>query len=300
VSKTPALGTLRVSTGPSPIAHEHARLLRTALRRGELEPEIAPRTKLVGDFAPEAIAIARASWMLRMAHEHQSSAVFSRLLPQLIEAEVDLEWKTVALRMSMDELRHAALSGDVVRLLGAKPEVQTRLVTEPLPEHPDASPRERALRNVLFACCLSEGLAVPLLSAERDLCGEPSISKVLQQLAADETLHARYGWSYLQHHWPLLSDEERERTNAYLPVALASIETRFVDALPDAPLPPPEQEAQLAALGVTMPARARALAREVLEHVIVIALQEAGLDAQRAWQRRGVSPETGSEGSEAS
>lgn len=271
------------------MAHEHARLLRTALRRGELEPEIAQKTKLVGDFAPEAIAIARASWTLRMAHEHQSSAVFSRLLPQLIEAEVDLEWKTVALRMSMDELRHASLSGDVVRLLGGEAHVQATLRTEPLPEHEGASPRERALRNVIFACCLSESLAAPLLSAERDLCSEPSIGKVLQQLAADETLHARYGWAYLEHHWPLLSADERARTDDYLATALGSIEARFVDALPDAPLPPPEQEAQLAALGVTMPARSRALAREVLESVIVIALEEAGLDGVRAWQRRATS-----------
>ncbi len=279
-------GTLRVSTGASPMAHEHARLLRTALRRGELVPEIAPTTKLAGDFAPEAIAIARASWLLRMTHEHQSSAVFSRLLPQLIEAEVALEWKTVALRMSMDELRHASLAGDVVRLLGGQSEVATDLRTDPLPEHAGVTPRERALRNVIFACCLSESLAAPLLSAERDLCTEPSIGKVLEQLAADETLHARYGWSYLEHHWPQLTEIERARTNDYLATALASIETRFVDALPDAPLPPPEQEAQLAALGVTMPARSRALAREVLESVIVIALEEAGLAGLRAWRDR--------------
>lgn len=279
-------GTLRVAVGPSPIAHEHRRLLKTALRRGELTPEIDPDTKLVGSFDPRVIEHARASWLLRMQHEHQSAAVFSRLLPQLIEAEVDLEWKTVALRMAMDELRHAALSGDVVHLLGGAPELRVPLATEPLPEHPKASPRERALRNVLFACCLSESLSAPLLSAERDLSSEPSIKKVLEQLAADETLHARYGWAYLEQHWPTFTKEERERTNAYLPVAFASIERRFIEALPDAPLPPPEQENELAALGVTMPARTKALAREVLESVVVIALEEAGLDAIRAWHDR--------------
>jgi hypothetical protein len=279
-------GTLRPLVGRSPIAHEHQRLLRTALRRGELTPEIPETAALVGTFDPDVLDIARGSWRLRMQHEHQSSTVFSRLLPQLIEAEVDLEWKTVALRMAMDELRHAALSADVVRLLGGSPEVEVELSTEPLPEHATASPAGRALRNVLFACCLSESLSAPLLSAERDLSSEPSVKKVLEQLAADETLHARYGWAYLEHHWPQLTPEEQARTNAYLPVALASIEARFVDALPDAPLPPPEIEAQLAALGVTMPARTRALAREVLETVVVVALEEAGLDAVRAWSRR--------------
>lgn len=281
---------LSVAVGPSPIAAEHRRLLRTAMRRGELVPEIEPGTKLVGDFPPEILAMARASWLLRMHHEHHSSAVFSRLLPQLIEAEVDLEWKTVTLRMAMDELRHASLAGDVVALLGGKPVADAELATEPLPEHASASPKERALRNVLFACCLSESLSAPLLSAERDLCREPSIKKVLEQLAADETLHARYGWAYLEQHWPTFGPDERERTNAYLSVALANIERRFIEALPDLPLPPPEQEAALAALGVTMPARTRALAREVLESVVVMALEEAGFDALAAWKRRAQAP----------
>lgn len=279
-------GKLRPQVGGSPIAHEHQRLLRTALRRGELTPEIPETAKLTGTFDPVVIDIARDSWLQRMQHEHQSAAVFSRLLPQLIEAEVDLEWKTVALRMSMDELRHAALSADVVRLLGGEPEVTVDLRTEPLPEHETASPAGRALRNVMFACCLSESLSAPLLSAERDLSSEPSVKKVLEQLAADETLHARYGWAYIEHHWPQLGAEERARTNAYLPAALANIERRFVEALPDAPLPPPDIETQLAALGVTMPARTRALAREVLESVVVVALEEAGLDAVAAWSRR--------------
>lgn len=190
----------------------------------------------------------------------------------------------------MDELRHASLAGDVVALLGGEPVADAELATEPLPEHASASPKERALRNVLFACCLSESLSAPLLSAERDLCREPSIKKVLEQLAADETLHARYGWAYLEQHWPTFGPDERERTNAYLSVALGNIEQRFIEALPDLPLPPPEQEAALAALGVTMPARTRALAREVLESVVVMALEEAGFDALAAWKRRAQAP----------
>lgn len=279
-------GTLRPLPGGSPLSTDHARLLKTALRRGALVPEIEPGTARVGDFAPEAIALARESWRLRMEHEHRSAAVFSRLLPQLMEANVALEWKTVALRMSMDELRHAALSADVVTLLGGEPEITTELATEPLPEHAHVPPAERALRNVLFACCLSESLSAPLLSAERDLCREPSIQKVLEQLAADETLHARYGWAYLEAHLPGLGPEGIARTSEYLKTALASIEARFIEAMPDDPLPPPEQEDQLAALGVTAPARTRALAREILETVVVVALDEAGLDARRAFRDR--------------
>ena len=85
-----ARGTLNVAVGGSPIASEHRRLLRSALRRGDLEPEIAADAKLEGVYSDTAIAIARRAWLERMVHEHQSSAVFSRLVPQLIEAEVAL------------------------------------------------------------------------------------------------------------------------------------------------------------------------------------------------------------------
>lgn len=279
-------GILRVAVGDSPIAAEHARLVRTALRRGELAPEIPEDARLEGTYSPRAIELARASWIERMAHEHHSAAVFSRLLPQLVEAEASLEYKTVALRMSMDELRHAALSGDVVRLLGGTPETERELRTEPLPEHAGASARERAMRNVLFVSCLSESIAAPLLAAERELAREPHVRAVLEQLAADETLHARFGWAYVRETWQVASDAERAGMQRYLPLALGAIEARMHEAMTleldaDAAL-----EDELAALGVTMGDRSRALMDEVVDTVVLPALEAIGLDARAAWAAR--------------
>ncbi|AKF11309.1 hypothetical protein [Sandaracinus amylolyticus] len=276
-------GRLRVDVGTSPLATEHTRLVRTALRRGELAPEIPPGARLTGDFSEHAITLARTSWLARMEHEHQSAAVFSRLLPHLIEAEAPLEYKTVALRMSMDELRHAALCGDVVRLLGGEPEVERELATEPLPEHAGTTARERAMRNVLFVSCLSESIAAPLLAAERELASEPHVRLVLEQLAADETLHARFGWAYLR---DTITDAERAGIQRYLPLALGTIEARMHEVMTlelqvDAAL-----EDELAALGVTMGDRSRALMDEVVATVVLPALDALGLDAQRAWRER--------------
>ena len=281
-----ARGTLRVGVGGSPIASEHRRLLRSALRRGELEPEIAEDARLEGRYSEAAIAIARRAWLERMVHEHQSSAVFSRLVPQLIEAEVAIEWKTVALRMSMDELRHAGLCGDVVRLLGGEASAETELATEPLPEHPGCTPRERAVRNVLFACCLSETIATTLLAEERELTREPAIRRVEEQLAADEILHGRYGWAFLQERVPELDAGERAGLERYLPIALGTIEAKMHHAMPIGPALDPELARELEELGVTPSDRARELLAIVLEDVVVPAFEELGLPARAAWAAR--------------
>jgi len=66
--------------------------------------------KLEGTYHETALGVARRAWLERMRREHHSAAVFSRLLPQLMEAEATLDFKMATLRMSMDELRHAALA----------------------------------------------------------------------------------------------------------------------------------------------------------------------------------------------
>ena len=52
-----ARGTLKVAVGASPIASEHRRLVKSALRRGELEPEIAEGTRLEGSYSEVAIRL---------------------------------------------------------------------------------------------------------------------------------------------------------------------------------------------------------------------------------------------------
>jgi hypothetical protein len=283
-------GRLRVAVGESALAAEHARLLRTALRRGRERPERAPGETMGAGRAPRAIAIARATWLRRMAHEHQSAMVFARLLPQLACAEATLDVKTAVLRMAMDELRHAALCGDVALALGGRAEVEIDLATTPLPEHPGCTSRERALRNVLFVGCLSETVALALLSEERELAEEPLARRVAKQLAADEVLHAKLGWIHLATTWPLLDQAERSRTNAYLPAAFAYLEREMLAAmpLPDGALDE-RVRADLTALGVLASDEGRALFYKTVEEVVVPRLEDAGLPARAAWELRVVT-----------
>jgi hypothetical protein len=261
-------------------------LLRTALRRGDADPEAALRgAKLEGTYEERTLAIARASWTERMRREHDSAAVFSRLLPQLMEAGATLDLKTAVLRMAMDELRHAGLCGAILELLGAKPEVETDLATVPLPEHEGCTPVERALRNIMFVGCLNETVGVAMLTEERALTKEPAIAAALEQLVADEVWHGKLGWLYLAEVWPTFDAEQRARTNAYLAFGLRYVEetvlapiarVRFDDGL----------TTELNALGIPAPQDMRELFYATMEEAVIPQLDAQGLAASEAWAKR--------------
>lgn len=280
------MGVLRLGLGDTPLRAEHERLLRTALRRGEQPPEPPPGARIEGDHSEAVLELARATWRERMVHEHHSAAVFSRLLPQLMEAEAPLELKTSVLRMGMDELRHAALCASVVEALGGSAEVETSLATDPLPEHADCPPAERALRNVMFVGCLSETVALALLTEEAELTTEPLIRRVTDQLRADEVLHAKLGWSYLGAIWPTLDARGRERTHAFLRRAFGYLEARMHEAMPVGPERTGDELEGMHALGLVDGRQARELFRETIREVIVPQLEAYGVDAASAWRDR--------------
>ena len=275
---------LSLAVGKSALAAEHHRLVRTALRRGEKDPEMALQSaQLHGQYPESVLAIAATAWTARMVHEHHSAAVFSRLLPQFMAAGAPLEFKTTVLRMAMDELRHASLCASVAVLCGGRGEVIADLSTAELSEHVDTTRRVASLRNALFVG-LSETISIALLTEERELATEPAIHAVLDQLAADEVLHAKLGWSYFGHLWPLLNTDERTALAAYIPVALGFLEKKMLGAMPlpsgvDYPAPVRQQ---LTALGVMHSEDGRELMYATLESVIEPALKEHGLPFKKS------------------
>jgi hypothetical protein len=278
-------GWLRVEPGDGPLRAEYDRICRRLLERGDASPEITPGTVLVGNYSAEAQAIARANWLARMRQEHDSAAVFAGMLPQLVEAGCSLEMKTVVLRSAIDELRHAALCGQVATMLGGEPVVEANLHPRELPRHEGCSPLERIVRNVLFVSCISETVAVAVLTDERDHVREPNVDRVLQQLAGDETLHARIGWIFVRENWPKLDNDARERMHDYLAAALGYYERRVAEvATPHRLEPALVDEAR--ALGFAYGAEVREIVRETLETVVVPQLAACGPDARRAWASR--------------
>lgn len=281
------MNTLRVRPGEGPLRAEHERLLRTALRRGANRPERADGEMIdVAQYDASTLAAARRVWRKRMVNEHQSAAVFSQLLPQLIEAEATLDVKTSVLRMSMDELRHGGLCGGVVEALGGDAAVEMELAPAPLPTHPGCSPLERVMRNALFIGCVCETVAVALTAEERERTSEPLVRRVIDQICGDESLHARFGWTLVAEAAPELDGAARDRTNAWLRTAFAYFEEKEMDAIPFCPPSPDELAAQGQALGVCENLETRELVYLTLEDVVIPGLEAVGFGAADAWNQR--------------
>lgn len=276
--------TLDLRPTETPFAPEHRRLTREGVRRNQGIPEDIPATE--GRWHPQAVALARSNWQTRMAHEHESAAVFAAMLPQFMEANLPIELKSSINRMALDELFHAELCGRVVVFLGGTATIEVDPILDPLPAHAEVSRLEAALRNSLFACALSETISMGLLTAERERCREPYIAEVLKQLTADEVQHGKIGWTVLAYAWPRLDADARSRTADYLPVALAHIERCMLNAMPLTEVPEPIM-ADAEALGVTSGAKARTLFYATTEEVIVPRLTDLGLPARDAWEKRG-------------
>lgn len=275
--------TLHVGLSDSALAHEHKRLLRDLLQRGDTPPERQEDDVLQDTYHPQAIEMARDNWLHRMVHEHRSAVTFSGALPHLMAGEAPLDVKTVILRCAMDELRHAGLCGQVVEFLGGEASSPADLEVEVPPTHTDCSHRVGALRNVLFAS-LSETVSVGLLTVERELTQEPFISRVLKQLAGDEILHARLGWLYLATTHPQLDEQEHEDLRAYIPVALKHLLHEMLHAMPVEGQLDDDILTDAQALGMSYSPQAREILFQTMEEVIVPQLDQFNLGAQEAWQ----------------
>ena len=263
---------------------EHDRVLR-GLSRKDQHPELRPGETLTGTFHPQAKEIAARNWRLRMAHEHRSAQTFTNLLPHLVTAGASMEFKTVVVRSALDELRHAALCGEVVTLLGEDPTFKVDLTPEAPTYHPEVTPLEAAVRNLGFVGCISETVAVGMLTEERDKASEPFVKRVLTQLLADETLHARVGWAYLREAWPLLDSDARKRSADYLAKALGYYEQCVIEAT----LPGVFSQEVLddaIALGFSEPKNALELAYEAIDTVVVPEFEAMGVPVKAAWDGR--------------
>jgi 1,2-phenylacetyl-CoA epoxidase catalytic subunit len=267
------------------LSAEYDRTVRRMLERGQTPPERGPDDVLVGTYDPRVLRAVAGTWRMRMRQEHHSSAVFAGLLPQAMEAGAPVDVKMALLRASMDELRHAALCAEVAELLGASAEVEQEMEPAAPATHEDIPAEEVFLRNVFFVGCLSETVAVALLTDERDACEEPWIRRVLTQLMGDETLHARVGWLWLHTLWPTLDAAARRRMDEYLPLAFGYYERCMVDATSGGRLRG-EQLRQARQIGFADSTVSRQLFYETMEAVVVPRLQEIGLDAVQAWSNR--------------
>lgn len=230
---------------------------------------------------PHLQASALATWRGRMINEHSSAVVFEALAKQLADAGFENAIVEECRSFADEERRHGVLCGAVVESLGGKATFESPS-QRPSPEHPAASRREAALRNLLSVCCLSETVAVALIGAERLQMPDGELRSLLTRIYADEVGHARFGWRLLPELVASLSPQELCEVNAYLAVAFAALESHELRHLNPAAAPPPEG----CQLGLCNGQDARRLFYATVTDVIVTGLERHGLAAAKAWAER--------------
>ncbi|MBX3224270.1 MAG: ferritin-like domain-containing protein [Labilithrix sp.] len=219
-----------------------------------------------------------------MVNEYTSTTVFSQLAAQLVEANATLDATAVVLRMAQDELRHSEICGRVVRAMGGSSQRtrDTRVVA--IARHPGCSEEERALRNVIFTTCLSEMNSVAYFVMALERMTDPYVRHVTRSLLADEVLHGRFGFTYLEAwaDWLEERPEVRASIGRYLRFAFAVVEREFAAG--------EHRDAELGrddeSLGVVPVGAAAEVFRETMLGAVVPGLERFDIPAEDAWRRR--------------
>jgi hypothetical protein len=231
---------------------------------------------------PHLRLAAQRTWIGRMVNEHASGRVFDALAGQLERAGAGAARVTACRGFAEEERTHGVLCAAVAQALGAEARSAARVEGE-LPAHDDAaSPLEAALRNVLSVSCLSETIAVSIITAEREQMPDGPVRRILSRILADEIGHARFGWTWLAEVAADLDAPTRGRLARYLEVAFAHVEAHELAHLPDTGAPPSDA----ALVGVCSGREARSIFYETIADAVVPRLEQHGIAADRAWRRR--------------
>jgi len=272
------MATLTIAGSGTPIEDEYRRFLEGIARCKPLEV-----TFDAGAFDPAAVSRAREMWRVRMRAEHESVPVFLALGREVVEANATLDVQAVVLRMAADEVRHAQICGEAVEALGGAPSCEVSPAAPP-PSSPSCGPEERALRSVIFGCCMVEVINTANLVDIHDTMTEPYLREATRRLLADEVLHGAFGYHYLDAWAPWLEarPEVRRSIGRYLRRAFASLEQiRSGVGAPQRTLTADE-----IALGLPDPRRLPEVFYQTVEAAIVPGLERFGLDAAAAFRAR--------------
>jgi hypothetical protein len=251
-----------------------------------LPPELSRQAFAAFDptrYDPRSLAIGLNAWQLRTLDEYRSQVAFTELLGELTQIGYAVDVLGTAVRVVRDEARHVELCRRMVTALGGGNVIpgqpnwvrsDTRL---PL--------QLRVIRTVVGSLCIGETFSVRMLAGVRDNAFDPLARAVMTCLAADESIHSRFGWVLLELLAPHLSAVEREDLVRTLPFYLAAAEAAMVPAtakVEDAPLlvGPSHPFGSLAP-------RARAeIFYETLERDVLRRFEAMGFPARKAWAER--------------
>jgi hypothetical protein len=228
-------------------------------------------------------------WRGFAVSEYESTSVFAQLAVQTMEAAAPVDVTSTVLRMAQDELRHAELCLDVAHALAPRdPPPAAPATFTALSRHPGRPAEERALRNIIYGCCMSETVNAARFVQSLDTASDPFVRETVRRLLADEAQHAQFGFRYLELWRPWIDGhaEARGEIGRFLRRAFAVLEQDLAAPSPDFDAP----DADEVALGVPTTASLRETFYVTVEQAIVPALDAFGLDATAAWRERHGAP----------
>jgi hypothetical protein len=235
-------------------------------------------------YDPSVVAPLQSMWRVRMLSEYRSTSVFSGLAAQLMEARASLESTAVVLRMAQDELRHSEVCGEALVALGTEGRIDEPVPVAALARHAGCTPEERALRNVIYGCALSEIVNTARFVDAMDTMSDPFLKDITRQLLSDEVLHGQFGFLYLEEwrDWLTVNPEVQTSLARYLRHAFVVLEKQ----LSGAGGKPKTLTDDERAVGIPDPARLPETFYATIEGAIVPGLERFGIEAEKAWKER--------------
>ena len=136
---------------------------------------------------------------------------------------------------------------------------------------------KRVFHTAVGSLAIGETVSVRALAASRDVTVDPLARAVMTCLVADESIHSRFGWIFLQAMWPDLPERGRERIAAWLPDLLDALRV----ACPAADAVETDEGSPFGYLGSQS---RREIFVRTLEDDILVPFERIGLPARRCWQ----------------
>ncbi|MEC7521987.1 MAG: hypothetical protein VYE22_19030 [Myxococcota bacterium] len=251
---------------------------------------------------PEALRARTArQWWRRAREEYGSINEFTQVAHALTTLRAPIGLLGSLARLITDEVRHASLCAQMAEALlpGRAPD---EVFDWKPPRAPwEGPPAEGTLRwaadAVLCSCCIGETISRPLFEALATVITDPVPEAVVRQVLRDEHLHATFGWEALAWMWERLDAADREWLQGRLAkrlagfergclvggVTLESIAGQAIEVAPPGADAPPN-------LGHLDPKVYAMIFYATLEAEVLPRFAALGLDAERAWRERSLTP----------
>ena len=214
---------------------------------------------------------ARSLWIARMRDEQRAVVAMSQLVADLARLGAPLDVLGAGAAVIHDETRHVDVCERVARALD--PARPFRTTPPEMPHHGTLELRHRVVVSVVSLLCVGETLSMSLLRAARDHCDDEVTTDVLEGLLADESIHSRFGWWWLETPQGELRDDERPKVARMLARLFARLDRSL--------------GAEAPCVGDAMGAPPSPVRRDVfhaaLHDTILPRLEAHGIAARAAW-----------------